>query len=158
MKWKYLLGEGALASLPLPATFVAAEFAPREADRRAAWELHVELVTRIVTQPLPAGQGVEASALASLHALFAISRDIMKRHGREAEAFARVNVAVLNHLLRPFLARWHPLFAAEAMPDDATRAAFRAALDALLPAMRDYARLLAAMADVAPLDAADEHG
>lgn len=158
MKWKYLLGEGALARLPLPAAFLAAEFAPCEADRRAAWELHIELVTRIATQPLPPGHGVEASALASLHALFAISRDIMKRHGREAEAFARVGVAVLNHLLRPFLARWHPLFAAEAAPDDASRAAFRQALDALLPAMGEYARLLAAMADVAPLDAADDHG
>lgn len=158
MKWKYLVGEGALAHLPLPAAFLAAEFAPSEADRRAAWELHVELVTRIVTQPLSPGQGVEASALASLHALFAISRDIMKRHGREAQSFARVSVAVLNHLLRPFLARWHPQFVAEATPDDATRAAFRQALDALLPAMREYARLLAAMADVAPLDAADEHG
>ena len=35
----------------------------KDDDRAAAWELYVELLTRIVTQPLPTGTGHEETAL-----------------------------------------------------------------------------------------------
>lgn len=154
MKWRYLLGEWGLSKLQLDAGFVEAEFAPEEADRKAAWELYIELATRISTQPLPAGQGVDETALASLHSLFASSREIMKRHGREAAAFARIGIAVLNHVLRPFLTRWHPVLAAPVAavaPDPALLATFRQELESIRQDMLEYARLLAAIADVEPM-------
>lgn len=151
MKWRYLLGEWGLSKLQLDARFVEAEFAPADADRKAAWELYIELATRISTQPLPAGQGVDETALASLHSLFATSREIMKRHGREAAAFARIGITVLNHVLRPFLTRWHPVLAAPVAPDPALLATFRQDLESIRQDMLEYARLLAAIADVEPM-------
>lgn len=158
MKWRYLLGEWGLSKLQLKAGFVEAEFSPDDADRKAAWELYIELATRISTQPLPADQGVEAAALASLHSLFATAREIMKRHGREAHAFARIAIAVLNRILRPFLTRWHPTFAAPSAPDNALMLVFRQELEGLRQDMLEYARLLAAIADVEPLAGEDERG
>lgn len=157
MKWKYLLGEWGLAKLQLEGSFVDAEFAPHEADRNAAWELYIELATRISTQPLPPGQGVEAAALESVHSLFATAREIMKRYGRDAQAFTRIGIGVLNHILRPFLTRWHPQFADTTTPDEASLALFRQDLEAVRRDMLAYARVLAAIADVAPMAGEDEH-
>ncbi len=157
MKWKYLLDEWGLAKLQLEQPFVDAEFAPHEADRRAAWELYIELATRISTQPLPPGQGVEGSALESLHALFAITREIMKRHGRDAQAFSRIGIAVLNRILRPFLTRWHPRFADTTTPDEASLAVFRQELEAMRQDMLAYSRVLAAIADVETMAGEDAH-
>lgn len=157
MKWKYLLGEWGLAKLQLESGFVDAEFAPRDADRNAAWELYIELATRISTQPLPPGQGVEATALESLHSLFATTREIMKRYGRDAQAFSRISIAVLNRVLRPFLTRWHPQFADTTTPDEASLAMFRQELEAMRLDILAYARLLAAIADVEPMAGEDEH-
>ncbi|MBS0545703.1 MAG: hypothetical protein JSR40_18430 [Proteobacteria bacterium] len=157
MKWRYMLGEWGLAKLQLPQGFVDAEFAPHEADREAAWELYIELATRISTQPLPPGQGVEAAALESLHSLFATTREIMKRHGRDAQAFARIGIAVLNRIVRPMLTRWHARFAETTTPDEASLMIFRQELEAMRLDMLAYARLLAAIADVAPMAGEDEH-
>jgi hypothetical protein len=158
MKWRYLLGEWGLSKLQLKAGFVEAEFTPQDADRKAAWELYIELATRISTQPLPPDQGVEATALESLHSLFATTREIMRRHGPEARAFARIGIAVLNRILRPFLTRWHPRFAPPAAPDKASLLVFRQELEGIRHDMLEYARLLAAIADVEPLAGEDEHG
>ena len=53
-------------------------------DQDAAWELYVEMLTRIVTQPLPADTGDEKTALDSVYSLFPTTREILQRHGREA--------------------------------------------------------------------------
>ena len=52
-----------------------------DADRDAAWELYIEMLTRIVTQPLPQELGDELTALDSVYALFGITRDILRRQG-----------------------------------------------------------------------------
>ena len=59
MKWRDLLTNWGLTKLQLKAGFVEAEFAPQDADRNAAWELYIELATRVSTQPLPPDEGVE---------------------------------------------------------------------------------------------------
>ena len=48
-----------------------------DADRDAAWELYIEMLTRIVTQPLPREVGDEQTALDSVYALFGITREIL---------------------------------------------------------------------------------
>ena len=87
---------------------------PRE--RQAAWELYVELATRIATQPLDPDTGIAREALTSLHQLFAITRATLRAAGPEVGAtggsVGYLAISVLNHGLRPFLSRWHPRLAA----------------------------------------------
>jgi len=79
-------------------------------ERNAAWRLYVELVTRIAVQPLAADQGLLREALSSLHELFASTRETLKQSGPGVGAstgsVGGIAIAVLNHGLRPFLAKW----------------------------------------------------
>jgi hypothetical protein len=81
---------------------------PEEADRNAAGELHVQLVSRITTQPLAYGEGNEAAALRSLHQLFDKTRDIMGRH-LGCRHVDTIGWHVINTWVRPFTAKWHRL-------------------------------------------------
>ncbi len=81
-------------------------------ERVAAWELYVELNTRIGTQELAEDEGMLREALSSLHAIFGITRQILKNVGPGVglgqESLASYVLAILNRVLRPFLAKWHP--------------------------------------------------
>ena len=55
---------------------VEVEISFQEADKDAAWDLYVEMLTRIVTQPLPAKTGDEKTALESVYSLFPTTRGI----------------------------------------------------------------------------------
>ncbi len=89
------------------------EFEIDDTQQRAAWNLYVELVTRIAVQPLGRNEGLMGEALTSLHALFGTTREILKEAGPEVGAAGNtvggIAIAVLNQGLRPFLAKWHPL-------------------------------------------------
>lgn len=80
---------------------------PNESDRKAAAELHVQLVSRITTQRLPYTAGVEAAALKSLHAFFERARDIAATH-LDCRVVDTLAWHVINTYLRPFTAKWHP--------------------------------------------------
>ena len=62
------------------------ELAFQQTDRDAAWELYVEMLTRIVTQPLPAEAGDEQTALDSVYSLFPTTREILRRRGQGEES------------------------------------------------------------------------
>jgi hypothetical protein len=87
---------------------------PNDAERRAAWELYVELITRVAVVPLTGG--LLREALTSFYALFGISRDILKRYGPDVAEpkptgqynLGYLTVALLNFTIRPLLSRWHP--------------------------------------------------
>lgn len=92
-------------------------WAPDHAERDAAWELYVELVTRIAVVPLEPGRGVLREALTSLYDLFRVTREILRKYGaslgrRPEKAgqyrFGHLAVWMLNAALRPVLAEWHP--------------------------------------------------
>lgn len=87
-----------------------------DAAQQVAWELYVELVTRVAVAELRAGQGLLREALTSLHSLFATTRAILRRHGpgvmraagaEPSEVYGQA-MAVLNDVLRPLLSEWHP--------------------------------------------------
>jgi hypothetical protein len=86
-------------------------------QQSAAWEIYVELVTRVAVVELGAEQGVLREALGSLHSLFGTIRAILRRHGPsvaragglEASEVSVLAMAILNDVLRPLLADWHPL-------------------------------------------------
>ena len=151
MKWRDLLGEWGVSKLQLKLGFVEAEFVAQDVDRNAAWELYVELATRVSTQPLPAAQGSEKQALNSIYSLFPTTREILKHHGPSAQNFARVAIAVLNVVLRPFLTRWHVEFERTNTLDEATCKQFRLELAAMGADLMEYAHVLARIADVEQL-------
>ena len=95
---------------------VSGTWEPNNAERQAAWELYVELITRVAAVPLGPDEGLLSEALTSLYSLFSTTRDILRRHGPSVAEpkpdgqynFGYLAVAMLNLVLRPVLARWHP--------------------------------------------------
>jgi hypothetical protein len=100
--------------LDLKVFSVKGTWEPNDAERRAAWELYVELVTRISVVPLE--NGIAREALSSLYALFGQSREILRRYGPDIAkpkpdgqySFGFLTIAMLNFGLRPLLSYWHP--------------------------------------------------
>lgn len=133
------------------APFATVEISFEESDKEAAWELYVEMLTRIVTQPLPMEAGDEKTALDSIYSLFAITRDVLRRKGRGAIQFAKVAVPVLNQVVRPFTAKWHKESLAGAFNKPDKRREFREELAALQEELRRYNRMLAQIASVEDL-------
>jgi hypothetical protein len=85
--------------------------------RQLAWDLHVELATRIATQDLAPGSGLIKSALSSLHGLYGYTRGRLhevgsppiRQSGADTKSVHELAIALLNGGLRTFLATWHPL-------------------------------------------------
>jgi hypothetical protein len=144
---------------------------PDESERKAAWEMYVELITRIAVAELRPGEGLLREALASLHSLFATTREILREHGpsvaqpkgKDKLSFGYLAVLILNTVLRPFLSKWHPLLEdhENARQSDVSRLEhegrwdryqeLRQELNQVRGVMTDYANLLAEVADVPSL-------
>ena len=96
---------------------VESEWIIDEIQIKAAWELYVELATRISTAKLQKSDGLLREALTSLYSIFATTREILKKYGPTIATpthpndttFGHLAISVLNKILRPTLAKWHPL-------------------------------------------------
>lgn len=148
IKW---LEKWNLSSLKISAGFLEMELQFRDEDKAAAWELYVELLTRITTQPLAEHEGDEEMALKSIHAIFGLTREIIKENGRGCIEFTKIAIVVLNQVIRPFTARWHRRAIAGAFADPARCREFREELEVLQQKLRDYTGLLADVAGVEDL-------
>jgi transcriptional regulator with XRE-family HTH domain len=90
---------------------------PNEEEKRAAWELHVEVVTRIPVAILDEDKGMLREALSSMYTLFTLTRAILRNHGRGIAQSHKNNdlslcflaISMLDTTLRPLLSKWHPL-------------------------------------------------
>lgn len=90
---------------------------PNDEERKAAWELYIELVTRISVVELKSGEGILREALNSLYSLFGITREILRKYGPDIAkpgknneySFGKLSISILNYQLRPLLSKWHPL-------------------------------------------------
>jgi hypothetical protein len=80
MKLSKWLENWDMTQLKIKAPFLEAEWKPQEKDKDAAWELYIELLTRITTQRLEPPEGDEKTALDSVYAIFAITRSIIKNN------------------------------------------------------------------------------
>lgn len=88
-----------------------------ESERRAAWELYVELITRVSLARTDPAEGSLRGALSSLYELFEITREILRKYGPDIArpkgegvlSFGYLAIAILNSVLRPVLGKWHPL-------------------------------------------------
>jgi hypothetical protein len=107
MKRRDFLEKWGLSGLKIKLPFLEGEFRPQDPDRAAAWELYIELLTRITTQYLPPEDGDEEAALQSVFVIFPLTREILRKHGSGAGEFAKLGIPVLNQIIRPFTAKWH---------------------------------------------------
>ncbi len=100
-------------TVSLPFGIGSASWESDPTERKAAWELYVELVTRIAVQPLASEEGLMREALNSLYSLFGSTREILRTAGPNVGAskksFGGIAIAVLNNGLRPLLSKWHPI-------------------------------------------------
>jgi hypothetical protein len=156
MKFKKLLENWDLTSLKINLGFLETEWNPQELDREAAWELYVEMLTRVITQPLPDEHGDEKTALDSVYSLFVLTRDVLKRKGRGCVQFTKIAVIVLNQLVRPFTAKWHKLSLEGAFKDQEQCKLFRKELSDLQVELRKYSKLLAEISQVEDMSALEK--
>lgn len=142
---------------------LSGEWEPNDIERAAAWELYVELITRISVVPLGPDEGLLRETLSSLYSVYDSTREVLRKYGPDiAEPklsgqynFAYIAVTILNTGIRPLLARWHPeLKDWEDQRPTGTAvtsherswpraAALRAELDQTRLALTDYAAALA---------------
>jgi len=156
MKWKKWLENWDMTSLKINLKFLEMNWEPKESDKDAAWELYIELLTRITTQPLPKEHGDEKTALDSVFSLFPLTRETIKKNKRDCIEFTKIAVIVLNQVVRPFTAKWHKLSLAGAFKDAKKCNQFRKELSALQTKLRLYTKMLADMAGVEDLTALEE--
>lgn len=124
------------------------EWKPDENDQQAAWEMYVEMSTRITTQPLPLEHGDEKTALESIYSLFPSTRDVLKKHGRHCKTFPILAIGILNHEVRPFTQKWHSRSLAGDLDQEVTCLEFRNELKSIQEVLREYMQVLAKMAGV----------
>lgn len=149
--WGDFFRKWGFSSIKLNTGFAEVEFSPVEDDHTCAWEMYVELITRITTQPLQYGTGDEKTALESIHSLFGTTRAILKDKGRQAPAFTKIAVIILNQVIRPFTAKWHKKSLSGYLELDEGKDKFREELVSLQIHLKNYSKMLADLAGVEDL-------
>lgn len=141
---------------------------PDVSEQQAAWELYVELITRISITSAGRQDFLLRESLSSLHSLFETTRAILRQHGpavarpkgKNVLSLGYLAVTILNTVLRPFLSKWHPLL----LDFEATKPAklsslaheqswqhyaeFHESLGAVQKTLLEYADVLATVAKV----------
>ena len=89
---------------------------PDADEKQTAWEIYIELVTRIPLADPDGERGLLREALLSLYTLFQTTRTLLRHLGPKLPAeegidrsCAYLAVKMLNQVLRPLLSKWHPL-------------------------------------------------
>jgi hypothetical protein len=124
-------------------------------DKTAAWELFVELSTRICTQKLEWFEGDEIAALNSIHKLFDITREILKKYGQNSVYFTEVALIILNKAIRPFTSKWHRISKLQGLEDIKTRKLFRKELIDLQKKLIIYAKQLIVISEAKRIEIDD---
>jgi len=151
MKWGKWLEQWDMTSLKVKTPFLDMEWKPQDEDKAAAWELYIELLTRITTQPLANSHGDEQTALTSVYTIFPTTREIIKKNGRHCVEFTKIAVLILNQKIRPFTAKWHRLSSQGKLLDSEQCDQFRKELLELQLVLKLYSKMLADMAGVEDL-------
>lgn len=105
-----------ISGFSLPQCTIEGMLEVDDADQKAAWELYIEMTTRIATQELEDNEGLLREALSSLYAMFGETRKILRQYGpsigrpkkSESLSLGQIALNILNCHLRPVLAYWHP--------------------------------------------------
>ncbi len=137
--------------LKIKAIYLEAELSFNDADKEAAWELYIELLTRVATQQLKPEHGDEKTALTSIYSLFGLTRDVIKKKGAKCIQFTKIAIVILNQVIRPFTAKWHRLSISGELNEPQQAQLFRLELAELQDQLRTYTAMLADMAGVEDL-------
>lgn len=151
ISWRIWLEKWDMASLHIAERFLEMDWQPQEADRSAAGEFYIELLTRMALPVAAGAQGDEKANLESVSSLLDAARQILRTHSRTAMEFAKLAVAVANQLPRPFVARWRSRNLDMVFAGSEGRKAFGMEWIALMATLTTLARMLADMADVEDL-------
>ena len=151
MRFKQLFEDWSLTNIKINVGFAEAEFNPSPQDEEAAWEMYVELITRVSTQRLLPEHGDESAALASIRELFQTTRDILKSRGRNCREFSKIAIIVLNQIIRPFTSKWHKIDLDNGFIVAENRELFRIELADLQINLSNYTKLLSSIAKVEDL-------
>lgn len=135
-----------ITGLKLKVGFLEMDWQPQPEEQQAAWELYIELLTRVTTQEASAGH--EAAALASIHKLFGVTRQLLKEKGRKSETFAKIAIVILNQKIRPFTTGWHKQMLEGGFDDADTVRRFWRELRPVQQTLCGYAGMLAEIAGV----------
>jgi hypothetical protein len=140
-------------SLNLPFNLGGVEMEVSDAEARAAWALYVELATRVAAHPLAPGAGSAAEALASLHSIFASTREILRAGGTEVaqtpDSLGPIAIRMLNEGLRPFVLKWHTELGTASDLVGERRTAFDEELATFRADLEQYVHALAQIAGIA---------
>ncbi len=147
MKLGHLFENWNLKGLKIKTAFLEMEWSPKDADKDAAWELYIELLTRVTTQALAPDKGTEEAALESVQSIFKTTREVLKHHGRDCIQFSKIAIVIINQIVRPFTSKWHSLFEREGM-NDSKRLEFRQDLEDLQHKLISYTHMLSEIAGV----------
>jgi hypothetical protein len=148
MKWSEWLENWSMTSLKFTPPFLEMEWSPKDPDKNAAWEMYIELLTRITTQSLDKNHGDERSALKSIYAIFGLTREIIKNHGRGCKEFTKIAIVILNQVIRPFTEKWHGIAVKGGFSDSETCETFRKELQELQNILSIYTQMIGEMAGV----------
>lgn len=147
---------------------ITGKWQPDAHEQAAAWELYVEFVTRVSVSGLEEDEGLLRESLSSLYMLFTLTRDIIRKYGPSIArpqgdsqlSLGLLTIHVLNYVLRPILARWHPLLHDYEQRKDPTVSQYaherawersgelRHELQGCRPVLNEYTQLLARVADI----------
>jgi len=155
MKWKKWLENWNMTSLKMKPSFLEMEYLPKEADKDAAWELYIELLTRITTQDYDDIHGEEKTALTSVYKIFELTREIIKKYKRDCIEFSKIAIVILNQKIRPFTAKWHYIEITDGF-DNTNSKEFRSELKYLQAVLLTYTQMLGDMAGIEEKDALTE--
>lgn len=147
MKWAEKISKWNFSSLKINMKFAEMEFTYTETDEIAAWEMYVDLITRISIKTLPNEYGDEKTALESIYSLFPSTRALLKMYGRKGQTFSKLAVIILNQIIRPFTTKWHNV-SIEGFQDKGQAIAFRSELENLQIELGKYTKALAEIANV----------
>jgi hypothetical protein len=147
---------------------ITGNWKPDAQEQKAAWELYIELTTRITVAQMEEDTGLLRESLTSLYSIFNLTRQILRSYGPEIArpskegylSFGLLAIQVLNYVLRPVLSKWHPLlldYEQQKAPGVSVLAheqrwehakELRDALEAIRPVLTSYTELLADVAGV----------
>ena len=143
-----LLHRFGLESLKINLGILQLEVKTNDATRFAAWEMYIELLTRVATQILEDDEGDEQAALKSLYEVFPVTREILRKYGPDCVRLAYIAIPFLNQVLRPFTAKWHKKQLADGIRETGSKTEFREDLKRLQKLVAGYTSLMGDVAGV----------
>ncbi len=145
--WEAWFSSGGPVSDGLAKKYSKQRWEPTAEDRNAARILYNELRSRITTQHLRYRDGDEIAALTSVYTLFPKTRELVEAGGAKVTQFADVTDFVLNEEIRPFTGYWHGQKTSGGLDRQDNRRLFRRALRKIKEPLKEFARIMKAMAN-----------